>query len=73
MLISLPNDKILDRSKLEACTDDKINMSENFEVVLWRVENIVKKGKNADFQHFLFASVFSKGLFDGVLEVGIVW
>ena len=41
---SLPNDKILDWSKLKAFADDKINVKEKFKFGLGRVENIVGKG-----------------------------
>ena len=39
-----------------------------------RVENIVGKGENAGYQHFLFfAQCFPKPSFLGLLKVGIVW
>ena len=44
---SLPNDKNLDRSKLKAFADDKINMSEKLKFVLGMVENVVEKGEYA--------------------------
>ena len=44
---SLPNDKILDRSKLKAFADNKINMNEKLKFVLETVENVVGKGENA--------------------------
>ena len=50
---SLPNDKNLDWSKLKAIADDKINATETLKFVFWWVENIVGKGENAGFQHFL--------------------
>ena len=37
---SLPNNRILDWSKLEAFSDDKINVTEKLKFVLGRVENI---------------------------------
>ena len=46
---SLPNDKILDWSKLKAFADDKINVAEKLSFVLGRVENIVEKGENAGY------------------------
>ena len=56
---SLPNDKILDWSKLKAFEDDKINLKEKFKLVLGKVENIVGKGENAGYQHFpLFLQCF---------------
>ena len=57
----LPNDKILAWSKLKAFADDKINMTSNLKFVLVRVENIVGKGENAGYQHFLlFLQFFHK-------------
>ena len=41
---------------------------------LGRVENIVEKGENDGFQHFLlFPQCFQKASFSGSLKVGIVW
>ena len=50
---SLPNDKSFDMYKLKAFADDKINVTEKMRFVLVRVENIVGKGENAAYQHFL--------------------
>ena len=55
---SLPNDKILDMSKLKAFADDKINATQKFIFVLRRVENIVGKGENANFSFSLFFFLF---------------
>ena len=41
-------------SKLEAFADDKINVTNNMEFVVVRVENIVDKGENADNQTTIF-------------------
>ena len=42
--------------------------------VLDRVENIVGKGENAGYQHFLlFPGCFQKASFSGSLKVVIVW
>ena len=49
---SLPNDKILDWSKLKAFVDDKKNAT----LTLGLVENIAGKGENAGYQHFLLFS-----------------
>ena len=49
----LQNDEILDRSKLKAFAGDKINVNEKLNSVLGQVENIVGKGENAGYQHFL--------------------
>ena len=50
---SLPNNNILDWTKLKAFADDKLNLTKNLKLVLGRVENIVGKGENAGDQHFL--------------------
>ena len=52
-IISLPNNKTLDWSKLKAFADDKI-----YEIMKWkfdmeRVKNIVGKEENVGYQHFL--------------------
>ena len=71
---SLPNDKILDWSKLKAFADDKINVNEVFKIGLGKIENIVGKGENAGHQHFLlFPQCFQKPSVSGSLKVGIVW
>ena len=71
---SLPNDKILDVTKLKAFADDKINVAQKMISVFDRVENIVEKGENAGYQHFLlFPQCFQKASFFRSLKVGIVW
>ena len=63
---SLPNDKILDWSKLKAFADDLIRVMENLKFVLGRAESIVGKGENAGYQHFLlFPQCFQKASFSG--------
>ena len=62
---SLPNGKILDYSKLKACADDKINVTQKLNFVKEWVENIVGKGENA-FSPFL--SMFSKAFFHRVVK-----
>ena len=70
----LPNDKILDRSKLKAFPDDKINVTKHLKFGMGWVENIVGNGENAGYQHFLlFSQCFQKAIFLGLLKVGIVW
>ena len=49
---SLPNDKVLDLTKLKAFADNKINVTQMLKFSLGRVEN-VEKGENAGYQHFL--------------------
>ena len=69
MYNSLPNDKILDRSKLKAFADDKINVTEKLKFVLGRIENILGKGENAGYQHFLlFPKCFQKPPFFRVVK-----
>ena len=68
-LNALPNDKILDWSKLKAFADDKINVTKKSKFVVARVENIVEKGENAGNQHFLlFPQMFSKDFFFNVVK-----
>ena len=45
--------KILDASKLEVFSDDKINVNRKLKFDSGRIENIVGKGENAGYQHFL--------------------
>ena len=70
---SLPNNKILDVTKLKAFADDKINIAQVKISIFDKVENIVGKGENAGYQHFLlFPQCFQKASFLGSLKVGIV-
>ena len=58
---SLSNDKILNMTKLEA--DNKMKVTEKMKFILKMLENIVGKGENGGYQHFLFfPQYFSKGL-----------
>ena len=61
----LPNDKILDGTKLMALADNKINLIQNLNFLLERLQNIVGKGENAGYQHFLLFYNFS-----GVVYLG---
>ena len=68
------NDKFLDRSKLKAVAHNISNQAEKLKFVLGRVENIVGKGENAGYQHFLlFPQCFQKASFSRSLNVVIVW
>ena len=70
----LPNDKILDRSKLKAFADNKTNVTEKLKSGLGKVENNVGIGENAGYHQFLlFLRCFLKLSFSGLLKVGIVW
>ena len=69
---SLPNNKFLDWTKLKAFADDKINVTEKLKSVLERVENIVGKGENAGYQHFLlFPQCFQKAFMWVCLKSGL--
>ena len=69
-----PNDNILDWSKLKALADDKLNVTHKLKFVSERIENILGKGENAGYQHFLlFPKCFQKPPSLGSLKVGIVW
>ena len=63
---SLPNNKILDYSNFKAFADYKLKVVQNLKLVLGTVENIVGKGENAGYQHFLL--MFSKGFSDWVVK-----
>ena len=72
-LFLYPNDIILDVSKFKALAYDKIIAIQKLKFRLGKVENIVGKGENAGFQHFLlFQLCFQKLSFPEVIEVGIV-
>ena len=73
MFNSLPKDKFLDCSKFKAFADDKLNLAKKLEFELGRVENIVGKGENAGYQHFLLFPRFQKASMLESLKVGTVW
>ena len=63
----LPFDKTLDWFKFEVFVDDKINVSKNLKFIL---ENIVEKGGNTGYQHFLlFLLCFQKAFSHGCLKL----
>ena len=45
----LPNDEILDQSKLKEFSDNKINLTLKLKFIFGWVENIVGKGENAGY------------------------
>ena len=64
--LTLYQTTIFDWSKLKEIADDKINVTGNLKFVLGKAENIVGKGENAGYQHFLFSyNVFKRFLFQG--------
>ena len=70
---SLPDDKILDRSKLKQSADDNFKFDENSRKFSTRVENTVSKGKIVRYEQFLLCPLFSKACFPGASKGGIVW
>ena len=69
-----PNDNLFYWSKSKAFANYKINVTEKRKFSLEWVENIVGKGDNAGYQHFLFFPLFFQNAsFSGLLKVGIVW
>ena len=61
---SLPNDKIINRSRFKAFADDNLNMAKMTKFFFDRVENIAGKGENAGHQPFLpFPQCFQKVTF----------
>ena len=71
---SLPNDNILEVTKLKAFTDDKLMVAKMTISLFNRVENTVGKGENDGYQHFLlFPQFFPKPSSLGSLKVGILW
>ena len=65
---SLLNNKFLDWSILKAFADNKMNEAEILKYVLQKVENIVGKGENAGYKHFLlFPLCFQKASCTGSL------
>ena len=54
LINSLPNNKILDVTRLKGFADGKINVAEKVELVLGKVENVVEKQENACNQLFLY-------------------
>ena len=62
----LPDDKILPLSRLIAFADNNLDVAQIAKFFSYRVENIVEKGENAGFQHFLlFPQCFQKVSFSG--------
>ena len=59
-LYLLPNDTVLDVTKLKAVADDKLNVAKMTVFLFGRVENTVGKGENAGYQYIPVFPVFSK-------------
>ena len=57
----LTNGKMMDLSKLTPFADDKLNVAKMISFVCVWLENIVGKGENVSYQHFLlFPQYFQK-------------
>ena len=70
---SLP-DNFQNRTKLKAFADDKSNAGTLKISVFNKVENIVGKGENAGYRHFLlFQHCFQQPSLSWSVKVGIVW
>ena len=73
---SLPNDKFLVWSKLKALNfaDDITIVTKIMKTAFGRTVNIVGKGTNSVYEHFLlFSQCCQKATFSGSLKVGILW
>ena len=46
---------------MKAYADNKINVTEKLKFILGKLENIVEKGENAGYQHFLLFPQCFKG------------
>ena len=58
---SFQSNNSLDSTKLWACGEDKIKVTQAMIYVFGMIENILGKGENACYQHFLlFPTKFSK-------------
>ena len=70
----LPDDKILDFSKVKDFADDNFKLDENGRKLSKWVENTVGKGEIACYKQFLFfPQCFQKACFPGASKGVIVW
>ena len=70
----LPDDKILESSKLKELADDNFKFDENVRKLSKQVENNVEKGEIAHYEQFLlFPQCFQKACFPGASKGVIVW
>ena len=71
---SVPDDKLLEWSKLKASADDKISVNLKTEFYFGMSRKHCGKGESAGYQHFLlFPQCFQKPSFSALLNVSIVW
>ena len=62
---------ILDWTTLKSSADDKINLIQKLKFLYGRLENILGKGENAGYQHFVFfPQCFQKLSIQGSLSSG---
>ena len=72
MFHPLPNNKILDSSKLKEFADDNFKFDENGSKLSKLVENSVGKGEIAHYEQFLvFPQCFQKACFPGCQKVSL--
>ena len=72
--MSSPIENNIDWSKSKAFADDKINVIQKLKFLLNMIENIVGKGENAGYQHFLlFPQCFLHSSLSASLRVEIRW
>ena len=70
----LPEDKILDRSKLKQSADDNFKFDENSRKFSKRIENTLDKGEISRYEQFLLCpQCFQKACFPGTSKGVIVW
>ena len=70
---SLPNDKILDWSKIKAFAEDKVNLTQKLKFALGRVENCGEWRKSWLPAFSPYPTMFSNGYFLWSLKVLFVW
>ena len=66
---SFTDDKILSLSKLKELADDNFSEAQLMQFYSESVENIVRKGENAGYKHFVFffPTMLSRGSFHKVV------
>ena len=66
----LPNNKITEVTKLKAFADNKLKAAKMIISLIERVENTIRKGENAGYQHFLlFPLCFKKAFLFRVIKI----
>ena len=70
----LPDTIILALSKMNTFADRNFIVAQMVQFVFVRLENIVEKGENTDYQHFLlFSQGFQKAAFGGIFKTLDCW